>query len=170
MRNVYQRIQDPKRGDCFKCTICSILGLEYDDVPNFIELPGEEWWEGAKKLFKEHGYELGGEFLFNPNVLYIEDPTYCCSNKIIYSEDARQISQLKEDDGIDGIFMASVYSPKYTNVHDNPRDHLHSVLCDINFNIVFDPNPEYSDVIEYPYAHLIGYNGIRGIDTIKRIE
>ena len=41
MKKVYQRIVDPARGDCYKCCIASILGLEYEDVPNFIEF-GEE--------------------------------------------------------------------------------------------------------------------------------
>lgn len=44
------------------------------------------------------------------------------------------------------------------------------VLCDFDFNIVFDPQPEYAKVVNYPYSKLIGYNGIRSIDIIKKIE
>ena len=62
-----------------------------------------------------------------------------------------------------------VYSPKYTNPNEHPIDHLHSVLCDINFNIVFDPQPEYAKVVNYPYSRLIDYNGIRSIDIIRKL-
>jgi hypothetical protein len=37
MKKVWQRIDDPKHGDCFKCSVRTLLGLEYDDVPNFVE-------------------------------------------------------------------------------------------------------------------------------------
>lgn len=37
MKKVYQRIIDPKKGDCFKCCIASLLELDYDEVPNFVE-------------------------------------------------------------------------------------------------------------------------------------
>ena len=40
---------------------------------------------------------------------------------------------------------------------------------DFDFNIVFDPQPEYAKVVNYPYSKLIGYNGIRSIDIIKKI-
>ena len=72
--------------------------------------------------------------------------------------------------GIDGLFLASVYSPKYTSANEHPIDHLHSVLCDIDFNIVFDPQPVYEKVVNYPYSRLIGYNGIRSIDIIRKIN
>ena len=56
------------------------------------------------------------------------------------------------------------------NAAEHPIDHLHSVLCDFDFNIVFDPQPEYAKVVNYPYSKLIGNNGIRSIDIIKKIE
>lgn len=71
-------------------------------------------------------------------------------------------------DGLDGLFLASVYSPKYTNAEEHPIAHLHSVLCDVNFNVVFDPQKAYSGIVRYPYSGIIGYNGIRGIDSVRR--
>ena len=56
----------------------------------------------------------------------------------------------------------------YTDACEHPMAHLHQVICDARLNIVFDPNPNYKEIIEYPYAQLIGYNGIRTIDTIKK--
>lgn len=170
MKKVYQRILDPNRGDCFKCAICSILELDYDSVPNFIELTGKgEWFIQAAKVFEQHGYELSVDTLWNPNVHFLENPTQNCFGEVNV-EKAYTLSALRPEDGIDGLFLASVYSPKYTNPEEHPMMHLHSVLCDINFNIVFDPNPNYQNVINYPYSKLIGYNGIRAIDTINKLK
>lgn len=166
MKKIYQRIDDPRKGDCWKCTIATLLGKEYEEVPNFIEFD-DDWFVETEKFFKENGYELG-KYLYNPNACFLENPT---AN--VY-EDTQTLKELtldaiKPEYGINGLFLASVYSPKYTNPNEHPIDHLHSVLCDINFNIVFDPQPAYEKVVNYPYAKLIGYNGIRGIDIIKKI-
>lgn len=64
MKKIYQRIDDPRHGDCYKCCIAAILDLEYEDVPHFIEM-GENWFLEAQKFFKEHGYNLSGKELFN---------------------------------------------------------------------------------------------------------
>lgn len=169
MKPVYQRIVDSKIGDCFKCCICSLLELDYDSVPNFIELEGENaWYLAAQELFKKHGYKFHADTLYNPNLVYLENPTeYCFEQR--YIEERFFLGNLKEEDGIDGYFLASVYSPKYTSASEHPINHLHQVLCNKNFEIVFDPCPEYKGILEYPYAHLIKYNGIRAIDTIKKL-
>lgn len=167
MKKVYQRIQDPQHGDCYKCTIASILNLEYEDVPHFIEF-GEDWFTEAQKFFRQHGYNLTDNYLYNPNACYLENPTFNVYDDQKPPFKATMLS-IKPEYGIDGLFMASVYSPKYTTPNEHPMNHLHSVLCDINFNIVFDPNPEYEKVINYPYSKIIGYNGIRGIDIIKKL-
>ena len=168
MNKVYQRIDDPRHGDCFKCAICTLLGLDYDDVPNYVDL-GDQWYLEAQKTFKEHGYDLTGFELWNPKVMFLENPTA----NVFENKSAHIPSTFKaitQDMGINGLFMASVYSPKYTNPNEHPIDHLHSVLCDINFNVVFDPQPAYYNVKNYPYSKLIGYNGIRSIDIIRKIE
>ncbi len=165
MNKVYQRISDPRHGDCFKCAICTLLGLEYDDVPNYIE--HENWLELAMATFDEHGYNMTGRELFNPNVMYLENPT----DNIREDKKAYEpctLDAITPDMGINGLFLAGVYSPNYTTPNEHPIEHLHSVLCDINFKIVFDPQKEYEDVINYPYSKLIGYNGIRSIDIITK--
>ena len=167
MKKVYQRILDPVRGDCFKCAICSLFGLDYEVVPNFSELYGSgEWFILASKFFKELGYEYCADTLWNPNVHFLENPTDCCFNDRSV-DPGHTLDAITPEDGIDGMFIASVYSPGYTSASEHPMSHLHSVLCDINFNIVFDPNPNYQNVLCYPYSKLIGYNGIRTIDTIR---
>jgi hypothetical protein len=34
----------PEKGDCFAACVASILGLEMDEVPNFMEHPDRGWW------------------------------------------------------------------------------------------------------------------------------
>ena len=167
MKKVYQKIDDPRHGDCFNCDICTLLGIDYDDVPNYVDC-GDDWYIEAQKTFKEHGYNLTGMELWNPKVMYLENPTV----NVFEDKETHVPSTfiaLKREMGINGLFLASVYSPKYTNTDEHPIDHLHSVLCDFDFNIVFDPQPEYAKVVNYPYSKLIGYNGIRSIDIIKKI-
>ena len=168
MNKVYQRIDDPNIGDCYKCVICTLLGLDYDSVPNYIE-HGEKWLEMAIQTFKENGYKLTGMELFNPNVMYLENPTVNVWEDVSAYK-PQTFAAIKPEYGINGLFMATVYSPKYTNACEHPIDHTHSVICDIDFNIVFDPQKEYEKVVNYPYSKLIGYNGIRSIDIIKKID
>ena len=166
MKKVYQRIDDPRHGDCYKCAIASILDLDYEDVPHFIEF-GDDWLLEAQKFFKEHGYDYTGKELYNPKVMFLENPT-----ENVWEDKEPHVPStfiaLKKDMGINGLFLASVYSPKYTTPNEHPIDHLHSVLCDIDFNIIFDPQPAYKDVVNYPYSRLIDYNGIRSIGIIKK--
>lgn len=76
MKNkVYQRIDDPRKGDCWKCTICTLLGLDYDEVPNFVEY-GDKWFEMGMEVFKQQGYKLTGRLLYNPKLVFLEDPTW----------------------------------------------------------------------------------------------
>ncbi len=167
MNKVYQRIDDPRRGDCFKCTICTLFGFDYDEIPNFVEFD-DEWLTMAIDVVKERGYKMTGMELFNPNVMYLESPTAnVWENKEPYWP--KTLNAIEPGMGVNGLFLASVYSPKYTSASEHPIDHLHSVICDINCNIVFDPQKEYESVVNYPYAKLIGYNGIRSIDIIRKL-
>jgi len=115
--------------------------------------------EKSKRLYKQG----------TTRVAFLEDPTWNVWENV-WPVDHCTFNALTPDMGINGLFLASVYSPKYTNAAEHPIDHLHSVLCDFDFNIVFDPQPEYAKVVNYPYSKLIGYNGIRSIDIIKKIE
>lgn len=162
---VYQRIISPTHGDCFKCCLCTLLGLKYEEVPNFVEM--EHWFARAYDFCEALGYELACDTFYNFNIHFLERPTAYCFEEPRFAE-WMSIENVKEEDGLNGLFLASVYSPAYTSADEHPMAHLHQVLCDADFNIVFDPNPNYKNIREYPYAKLIGYNGIRTIDTIKK--
>lgn len=169
MKPVFQRIIDSTKGDCLKCCICSLFELDYDDVPNFVEYT--RWYEMLVEFLKVRGYEIRYEYLHNTNTHYLENPTAYCFETSNFVEEY-SIERLKESPefGINGLFLASVYSPKFTSVYDHPIAHLHQVICDADCNIVFDPNPEYKGIIEYPYARLIGHNGIRAIDALLKLS
>ncbi len=72
-------------------------------------------------------------------------------------------------EGVDGYFYASVYSPKYYNPNDNPPV-THAVIIDKNLNIIHDVNPENSNVITYPEADKLKYNGILDVFMINPIS
>jgi hypothetical protein len=167
MKKIYQRIDDPRHGDCFKCAIASLLDLEYEEVPHFIEM-GDNWVVETQNFFAKHGYNWTGRMLYNPRMVFLENPTWNLYENLWPFEECT-FSAIKPEYGINGLFLAGVYSPKYTTPSEHPVSHLHSVLCDIDFNIVFDPNPEYEKVVNYPYSRLIDYNGIRTIDIIKKL-
>ena len=115
MKKVYQRIIDPKKGDCFKCCIASILELDYDEVPNFVEQ--EDWFGAAIDFCKEHGYDFAYREYFNPNLNYLENPTCGCF-KPWNLDGTYHLDKLGREEGIDGLFLAGVYSPRYTNAGD----------------------------------------------------
>lgn len=167
MKKVYQRIIDPKKGDCFKCCIASLLELDYDEVPNFVEQ--EDWFGAAIDFCKEHGYDFAYREYFNPNLNYLEYPTYGCF-KPWNLDGIYRLDKLGREEGIDGLFLAGVYSPRYTNAEEHPMRHLHSVIIDKDCNIVFDPQKEYEGILEYPYSRIIGYNGIRDVMVITKLK
>ena len=145
MKKVYQRIIDPGKGDCFKCCIASLLELDYDEVPNFVEQ--EDWFGAAIDFCREHGYDLTYKMYFNSNVHYIENPTDCCFKKMEF-DGGYGVDKLCREDGIDGLFIAGVYSPKFTRNDEEPMRHLHAVICDKDCNIVFDPQKDNEKIVE----------------------
>ena len=173
MKKVYQRIIDPTKGDCFKCCICSLLELDYDEVPNFVEIEdNREYTEAIKTFFLDHGYKFEWEEFINPKAMALEQPTAFCFEKRprggCYCR--KPLKKMRQEEGIDGLFLAAVYSPGHTNPDEHPIKHLHAVICDKDFNIVHDPNENYKGIREYPYSYIIGYNGIRSVELIRKIE
>lgn len=167
MKKVYQRIIDPQKGDCFKCCIASLLELDYDEVPNFVE--EQHWFSAAMKFCKEHGYDLSYQSYYNPNLNYLEDPTYGCF-KPWNLDGTYHLDKLGREEGVDGLFLAGVYSPRYTKAGEHPICHLHCVIIDKGCNIVFDPQKENEGILEYPYSRLIGFNGIRDVMVITKLK
>ena len=155
---VFQRVVGNGRdgnawGDCMKCAIATLFKLKYEDVPHFIE--HDDWHKIYRDFLVTQGYSWYGERTNSRCFGHCGEPN--------------SIKQhLESEEGVGGLFYATVYSPKYYNRADD-RPSTHAVLVDKELNIVFDPNPEYQDIEEYPEAKWIRYNGIVSVDIFKKI-
>lgn len=46
-----------RQGNCLQAAVASLLDLQLDDVPHFVELKSS-WWELMETFAREHGYEV----------------------------------------------------------------------------------------------------------------
>ncbi len=160
MTKVYQTIICPNTGNCMQAAVASILDFPLEEVPNFIETENNNWFQCYYEFFENLGYEYKYN-LNNPRKLEH------------YGED--KFPSIKNEIGINGLFLAAVYSPKYFDSEKYLNDEkykipTHAVIIDKEFNIIFDPNPNYKNIKEYPLSKFIGYNGIISIDVINKNE
>lgn len=163
MKKVYQKVIDAGKGDCMRACICTLLGIDDSNIPNFIE---GDYQKLLSKTLKDNNCNDKG-MLWNPNLSYFNNPTECCFSEI-KQLDHLLLNCIREYEGINGLFVASVFSPKYFNYSDRGIHQTHAVIIDKNFNIVHDPNPEYENILEYPLARLIKYSGVRNVYLIER--
>lgn len=94
---VYQRIISPTHGDCFKCCLCTLLGLKYEEVPNFVEM--EHWFAKAIDFCDKLGYDIMCDTYYNFNVHYLEQPSIGCYEEPKFAE-WMSLDNLKKEDGI----------------------------------------------------------------------
>ena len=166
MKKVFQTIIDPGKGNCMQAVIASIFDKELHEVPNFIEC--EDWFKVMYEFIQNEGYDYHGMF-HNKNFSKLLTPTYACFNvQKWHIPSTLSIANLKKYKGVNGYFFGSVLSPKYFNYRDGLDSHTHAVVIDINCNIVHDPNPEYKDILQYPLADLLKYNGIINVFDISK--
>jgi len=163
MNKVYQTIVDRRHGNCTQAAIASLFELPLEAVPNFNSF-GQKWFEVFYKFIREQGYEYDG-CLYNYNQW-----------RIINKREGKPMAKLrnrlhkiKNMYGVKDYFYASVYSPKYYDSNDKPPV-THAVIIDKNFNIVHDVNPENINIINYPEAKGLKYNGILDIYMINPIS
>lgn len=150
MKHIFQKIVDPIKGDCLKCAVASLLDMEYDEVPNFIEY-GVNATTKLVEFMNEH-INNRPEYMFtyfNPNI---------CDEDYPYGT----LLDLPSSPSINGLALGVVASPVYHDSAVIPEQQVytHSVIIDANCNIVFDPNPNYQNLEKYPFADTIGFNGI----------
>lgn len=161
MRKVYQKIIDPKHGDCMQAAIASLFDDEYENVPAFID------HKNMGILFDEYleskGYKVES-VLHNRGWNMLMHPTAdCFSEKNYYEPHILKPENLT--DGVNGYFYCSVLSPKYFS-----WQHMgtHAVICDSKLNIVHDPNKDYGSIKSYPLDSVIGCRGIIGLYNIVK--
>ena len=140
MKKIFQKIvASDGTGDCVRAAVASILDLEYEDVPDMSPNTGNQ--TGSMMSFmKKNGYSYEGELLSrNYSILYMSNQLEYCKGNYIqddrYLISKKNIENLK---GVNGLFLATILSPKFTIPYEGVYGH-HQVICDKNFNIVFDP-------------------------------
>ena len=139
-----------------RATIASLLNLNINDLPNYIEL-GNDWFNQMLADLKKYGYKYDGMY-HNKNYTRLLHPTDNCFKSGKWHRPSIITPKcLYKEKGIDGYFYAGVLSPKFFNWQSL---NSHAVVIDKNFNIIHDPNPNYHNILEYPLKSLLGYNGI----------
>lgn len=164
MKKVYQRISDKGRGDCMQCVMATLFGDEYEDVPAFIEYLN--WWELMVEYALTKGYEYVG-MLHNRNWNILLNPTVECKEDMNFHKDMLLNKEnLAKREGINGLFFATVLSPKYFTWREQ---NCHAVIIDKDLNIVFDPQKEYQNIKAYPLTSILGNNGVIDIIDFGKI-
>lgn len=153
---VYQTIFNTTNGNCVAAIVASMLHLNIEDVPNFVET--DDYWKAYDEFMLTKGYEYNG-YLINPSRPLPEE------EKQKYEHFRGE--QLPSFGDINGCYDATVFSPGYFDAekYKNDPDYkpvTHAILVDRQFNIVHDPNPKYKG-IKYPLTDELGYNGILGV-------
>lgn len=156
MIKVYQEDSSSTKGDCMRAVVASIFEEDLKDVPNFIEIEGD-WFKVFLDYFNSRGYKHITP-LYNP-IMWKEES---------FKEHSLQsLDKLKEFKGINGLFYATVCSPTY-NSKGSLSGITHAVVIDREFNIVYDPNPNYKN-IKRKYPLHDKYNGVRQIEVFEKI-
>lgn len=161
MKKIHQKIvASDGTGDCVRSAVASILDLEYEEVPDMSPNTGNQMGI-LLDFMKKNGYDFKGD-LFNEkyNILYYANQFEYCKGEHILCQDCLITEEnMNKLNGVNGLFLATVLSPKFTIPYQGKWGH-HQVICDSKLNIVFDPNPEYINIKKYPLDDLLGYNGI----------
>ncbi len=165
MKKVYQI----EKNDCMRAVLCSLFDIEdITTVPNFIE------YENSRKMIAnfvyERGYKLSTMSLLNKNWCRMMNPGEgCFKPEKFYNKTILTRNKIKKLEGVNGYFFASVFSPKYSSVH-NGYLNTHAIIIDKDFNVIHDPNIEYKDILKYPLSKLLGLNGIYCVEIIEPIN
>lgn len=161
MKKIYQTNKTSDKGNCMQAAYATLFQLKLKDVPNFILK--KSWFQSVLDFYKEHGYQYVRS-VRNPNLFDVFKDSM--PEGLIKPKD--NMNQIHIFDGINSLYAAVVYSPKYWKRENNAANVTHQVLIDKNFNIIHDPNSDYIN-IKYPLADEIGYNGIISVEFVKLI-
>lgn len=137
MKLIYQTEDD----NCMQTGIASLFDLDITLVPNFIKY--SDAWGKLIYYIYYLGYNYDG-CLYNYK---------CCNGN------KDDFKRLKDFEGVDGYFLATVHSPKKDGVS-------HMIIIDKEYNIVNSIKEEYKS-IKFPQADKIGYHGIKQILLIN---
>jgi len=125
MKPIFQTIVDKDHGNCEQAVIASLLELELNDVPNFIEHQEKSWFTSVVGFLHSKGFDA------------------CCINRR-RNESTEFLQRVARfDKGYKGCFYASVSSQTF-------KDVKHAVIVDENLKIIHDPNPNQKALLLTP--------------------
>jgi hypothetical protein len=164
MTNVFQTICNNTNGNCLAAVWASLLHLNIDEVPNFVEY--EDDHKALCEFIEHFGYEYAC-YLINRNR---KDLPYEVKSQYCYFE-----SKLPDAFAVNSYYDATVYSPGFWDQERYENDPTykpvtHAVVVDKNFNVVHDPNPKYQGLKSYPLADQLDYNGVIGVSLYRSIK
>lgn len=163
MQKIYQTIIHKNHGNCMQAALASLFELPLDLVPNFVEI--KDWFKVFYAFISDNGYDYDG-MLHNKYYTILCNPIGGCFDKWKFKKAiTMHKNSLLEEKGIKGLFFASVLSPKHFGLQ-MPHT-THAVIIDRNYKIIFDPNPEYGLIKEYPLNQLLKFNGIINVYLIN---
>lgn len=163
MKKVYQTIDGREKGNCLVACVASLLEIEIVEIPHFITL--DDWLGELIKFVESKGFRHIGH-LYNLEEAKIRNSKAHNDWYLENKDFANNIDRLQHYKGINGLFMATVYSPNYYKFkEDHPA--LHGVIIDKKYNIIHDPQIKYKNVKKYPRCIDLGYNGIIDIDLFE---
>jgi hypothetical protein len=162
MTKVYQTIFDQVRGNCMAAVWASLLNLELQQVPNFVEHPDDH--KALCDFLQPLGFEYHS-YLINRNRNDLQPDI-----KVQYSP---LNEGLPPAFGFNGYYDGTVYSPRFFDVqrfHEDPqyKPVCHAVVVDKDLHIVHDPNPIYKGITAYPLANELGCSGLIGVGLYKK--
>ena len=168
MKKVFQTIVGSGNGNCVAACVASILDKNLEEVPPL--LPDDAQMKNLIDFMLECGYKYEGS-LYNKNYWILQHPNsiYCFESFEWYEPQILSKEKLQELSGIDGLFLAVVYSPKFSNFQTDERG-THQVIIDKDLNIVHDPNEGYKDLVRYPLAELLEFNGIIYVEIFEKVQ
>lgn len=167
MKLIHQRIIDERRGDCIQCCLCSLLDLNYEDIPDLFSSGVMGFWYSVERALEDNGYWIRTE-LYNPIIDDLYKPTDYCFNPRPKFDDEYSLDRLSEYEGVNRLYIGIVLSPKYFKWYDDLWSATHAVIVNEDCSIVHDPNPNYMDLNEYPLARVLGYNGVTKVYVIEK--
>ncbi len=152
MKKVFQTITGSE-GNCIQAGLASLTGIPLEECFHAFDHPDDDMW-GIKLVnwLDSKGYSYSAT-LYNA----------------INKEDVCTLENIKIMEGINGFFLAGVYSPS-ERLNDDGSLSEHAVIINKNFEIVHDPNHAYKDIKVYPQAEKLGFNGIVDIWIINKKE
>ena len=112
-------------GDCWKCCLASILELDYDDVPHFVEQEergeADSWWNATQQWLRPRGFVLAQFGLWGD-----EHPFLMFGSE-----------QIRFHFTAPGHWLAGVTSPRTTP----EGEHISHVVVMSGSEVAWDPHP-----------------------------